>query len=104
MPSIQMRAGVIAALLMLLIVRPASGAEGASTEYIGGYTGFAAGYVPPDPGTYFGGYLYFYSGSTSAVAVNGHAALDVSTDVYFAISQFTRVTTEVGLSSPITPV
>src|SRR5215469_12666167 len=88
----RVRTTAIGAALMLPIILPAWGAEGASTEYIGGYTGFAAGYVPADPGTYFSNYLYFYSGSTSAVAVNGQVALDVSTDVYFEIAQFTWVT------------
>jgi len=37
------------------------GAEGASTEYAGGFTGFAAGYVPTDPGTYLANYLYYYT-------------------------------------------
>ena len=86
------RSTAIGAALTLPIILPAWGAEGASTEYIGGYTGFAAGYVPADPGTYFSNYLYFYSASTSVVPVNGHPALDVSTDVYFEIAQFTWVT------------
>src|SRR5215469_7628928 len=88
----RVRTTAVGAALMLPIILPAWGAEGASTEYIGGYTGFAAGYVPSDPGTYFSNYLYFYSASTSVVPVNGHPALDVSTDVYFEIAQFTWVT------------
>jgi hypothetical protein len=68
------------------------GAEGASTEYVGGFAGFAAGYVPPEPGTYLTNYLYYYNGDTAAVAVNGKVALDVSTNVFFEIAQVTSLT------------
>ncbi len=80
--------------LALLLPVPLSSwaAEGGTTEYLGGFTGFAAGYVPIEPGTYFTNDLYFYSGSTSALAVNGKVALDVSTDVYMEIAQVTLVT------------
>jgi hypothetical protein len=81
-----------AALLMLLPLSGAWAAEGGSTEYIGGFTGFAAGYVPPTAGTYFANDVYFYHGSTSALAVNGRVALDVSTDVAFEIAQLSVVT------------
>jgi hypothetical protein len=87
-----MRAIALVATLLLAVPGSVWAAEGASTEYIGGFTGFAAGYVPTDPGTYFSNYLYFYSASTSVVPVNGQPALDVSTDVYFEIAQFTWVT------------
>jgi hypothetical protein len=75
-------AGRVAATLVLSLPACVWGAEGASTEYVGGFTGFAAGYVPTDPGTYLANYLYYYNGSTAAVAVNGKVALNVSTSVY----------------------
>jgi hypothetical protein len=67
-------------------------AEGASTEYVGGFVGFAAGYVPPEPGTYLTNYLYYYQGDTSTLAVNGKVALDVSTNVLIEIPQVTAIT------------
>ena len=67
-------------------------AEGASTEYVGGFTGFAAGYVPTDPGSYLANYLYYYNGDTAAVAVNGKVALNVSTSVYVEIPEVTYIT------------
>jgi len=82
----------LAATLMLSLPACAWGAEGASTEYVGGFTGFAAGYVPTDPGTYLANYLYYYNGSTAAVAVNGKVALNVSTSVYIEIPQLTYIT------------
>jgi hypothetical protein len=77
---------------MLSLPACAWGAEGASTEYVGGFTGFAAGYVPTDPGTYLANYLYYYNGSTAAVAVNGKVALNVSPSVYIEIPQLTYIT------------
>ena len=50
-----------AATFMLSLPACVWGAEGASTEYAGGFTGFAAGYVPTDPGTYLANYLYYYT-------------------------------------------
>jgi hypothetical protein len=82
----------VAATLVLSLPSCVWGAEGASTEYVGGFTGFAAGYVPTDPGTYLANYLYYYNGSTAAVAVNGKVALNVSTSVYFEIPQITYIT------------
>jgi len=84
--------GRIAATLLLSLPACVWGAEGASTEYVGGFTGFAAGYVPTDPGTYLANYLYYYNGSTAAVAVNGKVALNVSTTVYFEIPEVTYIT------------
>ena len=67
-------------------------AEGGSTEYVGGYSGFAAGYVPPDAGTYFTSELYYYEGGVSRLAANGRIAISVSTDVYFENLQLTQLT------------
>jgi hypothetical protein len=83
----------LAATLVLWLPSCVWGAEGASTEYVGGFTGFAAGYVPTDPGTYLANYLYYYNGSTAAVAGNGKVALEVSTTVYFEIPEVTYITT-----------
>jgi hypothetical protein len=82
---------LVAATLMLSLHACSWGAEGASTEYVGGFTGFAAGYVPTDPGTYLANYLYHYNGSTAAVAVNGKVALNVGTSVYFEIPGVTYI-------------
>ena len=79
-------------LLLLMPAVCAWSAEGGSTEYVGGYSGFAAGYVPPDPGTYFTSELYYYAGGVSRLAANGHIALSVSTDVYFENLQLTQLT------------
>jgi hypothetical protein len=68
------------------------GAEGASTEYVGGFAGFAAGYIPTEAGAYLTNYLYYYNGDTAAVAVNGKVALDVSTNVFFEMAQLTSIT------------
>jgi hypothetical protein len=67
-------------------------AEGGSTEYLGGFTGFAAGYIPPVSGVYFADDVYYYHGSTSALAVNGRVALNVSTDVLFDVAEASWVT------------
>jgi hypothetical protein len=72
-------------------------AEGGSTEYLGGFTGFAAGYVPPQAGTYLTNDLYFYEGRTSALAVNGRIALNVSADIYLDIAQLSVVTQQTFL-------
>jgi hypothetical protein len=77
---------------MLLLPACGLAAEGASTEYVGGFAGFAAGYVPPESGTYLGNYLYYYNGDTAAVAVNGKVALDVSSSAFFEIAQLTSIT------------
>jgi hypothetical protein len=45
-----------------------------------------------DPGAYLANYLYYYDGKTASVAVNGKAALNVSTGVYFEIPQVTYIT------------
>jgi hypothetical protein len=71
------------------------GAEGGSTEYVGGFTGFAAGYLPADPGTYFTSEFYYYDGSVSKLVANGRIALNISTATYFenvALTQLTRYT------------
>jgi len=70
-----------AATLVLSLPVCGWAAEGASTEYVGGFTGFAAGYLPTDPGTYLANYLYYYNGNTASVAVNGKVALNVRTSV-----------------------
>ncbi len=70
----------------------APGAEGGSTEYVGGYTGFAAGYVPPDPGTYLTSEFYYYDGRTRILAAQGKLALEVSTQIYFETIQLTQLT------------
>jgi hypothetical protein len=79
-------------LLLALSSCCASGAEGGSTEYIGGYTGFAAGYVPPDPGTYFTSEAYYYEGGVSRLVANGRIAASISTDIYFENLQLTELT------------
>jgi hypothetical protein len=82
-------------ILAAALALPPTGAwaaEGGSTEYLGGFTGFAAGYVPPAPGVYFANDLYFYDGNISALAVNGKVALNVSTDLVFEVPEFTAVT------------
>ncbi len=70
----------------------ATGAEGGSTEYVGGYTGFAAGYLPPDPGTYLTSEFYYYDGRTHVLAAHGRLALQVSTQTYFETVQLTELT------------
>ena len=55
----------LASLAALCPATAAWAAEGASTEYVGGFVAFADGYVPPDPGTYLTNYLYYYNGDTS---------------------------------------
>jgi hypothetical protein len=81
-------------LAAVLVLSPAVAwsAEGGTTEYLGGFTGFAAGYVPPEAGIYYTDDVYFYSGKTSVLAVNGRLALDVSADVYLNIAQVSVVT------------
>ena len=83
----------LSGLVLTLTAACAWGAEGGSTEYVGGYTGFAAGYLPPDPGTYFTSEFYYYDGSVSRLVANGRIALNISTATYFenlAITQLTR--------------
>jgi hypothetical protein len=79
----------------VLLLAPAAlswGAECGSTEYIGGYTAFAAGYVPADPGTYFTSEFYYYEASISRLAANGHIALSASTDEYIENLELTQLT------------
>jgi hypothetical protein len=73
-------------------VLAARAAEGGSTEYIGGYTGFAAGYVPPGPGSYLTNEFYYYEAGISRLAVHDRLALTVTTDVYFDNLQWSVVT------------
>jgi hypothetical protein len=80
------------ALLLALPAACACGAEGGSTEYIGGFTGFAAGYLPPDPGTYFTSEFYYYDGSISKLVANGRIALSISTATYFENLALTELT------------
>src|SRR6202012_4727259 len=68
------------------------GAEGGTTEYIGGVTGGGPGFFPIETGGGFTNDLYLFTGRTSALAVNGKVALDVSTDVYMEIAQVTVIT------------
>jgi hypothetical protein len=79
-------------VLLLLASVGARAAEGGSTEYLGGYTAFAAGYVPPDPGAYLTSELYYYDASISRVAFHGRLAVTVGTDMYFDTLQWTQVT------------
>ncbi|HUA89549.1 MAG TPA: transporter [Steroidobacteraceae bacterium] len=79
-------------MLGLSLHAPAPAAEGGSTEYVGGYTGFAAGYVPPDPGSYLTSELYYYDGGVSKLAANGRLALQIGTDIYFETVQLTELT------------
>jgi hypothetical protein len=86
---------VVMRLLGSLLLMPAPcvwAAEGGSTEYIGGFAGFAAGYVPPLPGMYFADDVYYYDASISALAVNGKTVLNVSTQVVFNIAELLDVT------------
>ena len=59
-------AGLTFGLALLLVMPVTRAAEGATTEYVGGFAGFAAGYFPADSGTYLQNDLYFYSGGVSA--------------------------------------
>jgi hypothetical protein len=82
-------------LAALLVATPgiaAWGAEGGSTEYIGGFSAFAAGYLPADAGTYFSNDLYFYDGSTSKLTARGRIAFNISTDMYIDTVQLTHMT------------
>ncbi len=79
-------------LLLALPAACAWGAEGGSTEYVGGYTGFAAGYLPQDPGTYFTSEFYYYDGSISRLVANGRIALSISTHTYFENLALTELT------------
>jgi hypothetical protein len=79
-------------VLLLLSSLRVLGAEGGSTEYLGGYTAFAAGYVPPDAGAYLTSALYYYDASISRVAFHGRLAFTVGTDMYFDTLQWTQVT------------
>ena len=84
----------LAGLLLALPGALALGAEGGSTEYVGGFTGFAAGYLPPDPGTYFTSDFYYYDGSVSKLVANGRIALNIRTATYFdnlALTELTRL-------------
>ena len=79
----------------LLLAVPAAcalGAEGGSTEYVGGYTGFAAGYLPQDPGTYFTSEFYYYDGGISRLVANGRIAFSISTHTYFDNLALTELT------------
>ena len=80
------------AVLLALPAAAVLAAEGGSTEYVGGYTGFAAGYLPPDPGTYFTSEFYYYDGGISKLVANGHIALSISTATYFENLGLTELT------------
>jgi len=71
-----------AACVGLLGASGAWAAEGAATEYVGGFMGFAAGYIPEDPGLYLANDLYYYHGSASVAPAGGRVAAEVSTDMY----------------------
>ena len=71
----------LAAWVLAASAIPVWGAEGGTNEYIGGFSAFAAGYLPPDAGTYLSNDLYFYDGSTSKLAVRGRVALNISADM-----------------------
>src|SRR5579863_499638 len=90
--SERLRRGLLGVLLGLPVACT-WGAEGGSTEYVGGFTGFAAGYLPPDPGTYFTSEFYYYDGGVAKLVANGRIALSIRTATYFenlALTQLTR--------------
>jgi hypothetical protein len=97
-PSVPRAGGARSGLFGLLVAAAGAGAwgaEGGSTEYVGGFTGFAAGYLPADPGTYFTSEFYYYDGSVSKLVANGRIAVNISTATYFenlALTQLTRYT------------
>jgi hypothetical protein len=86
------RAALALSGFSLLVPVTARAAEGGSTEYLGGYAAFAAGYFPPDPGAYLSNELYYYEASISRVAFHGRLAFGISTDMFFDTVQWTQVT------------
>jgi hypothetical protein len=56
-------------------------AEGGSGEYVPGFFGFMAGYIPPESGFYFANDVYLYTAEASRVAANGITAPNVEADI-----------------------
>jgi hypothetical protein len=67
-------------------------AEGAQIHYLLGSTGFQAGLVPPESGTYFKNQAYFYDGEIGAVLRGGQLIADAKESEFIDLLYFTRVT------------
>jgi len=67
-------------------------AEGGSGEYLPGFFGFMAGYIPPESGLYLGNYAYYYNAEASRVSAGGKLAAGVETDVAIDVVGLTWVT------------
>jgi hypothetical protein len=85
------RLGTLAFWLLSALASTAVAGEGGSGEYIGGFTDFASGYVPPK-GVYFSLDSYYYHAEASKVAAGGRLAADVDADVWIALPQVTWIT------------
>ena len=83
-----------ASLFVLAIAVPnrALAAEGAQIHYLLGSTGFQAGLVPPEPGTYFKNQAYFYDGEMGVDLRGGQIVLNASDSEFIDLLYFTRVT------------
>ena len=67
-------------------------AEGAQIHYLLGSTGFQAGLVPPEPGTYFKNQAYFYDGEMGVNLRGGQIVVNASDSEFIDLLYFTRVT------------
>src|SRR5271170_4078405 len=68
------------------------GAEGGSGEYLPGYFGFMAGYIPPKTGFYVGNDAYYYNAKATLVPTGTNVSVDVRANVVLDVPSFTWVT------------
>jgi hypothetical protein len=62
--------------------KSADAAEGATSPYLKGFSGFMAGYIPPQPGLFIGNPLYYHlDGTVGASVRNGHVEFGVDASV-----------------------
>jgi len=68
------------ALISLIVAfagSPAAAVETGLSPYLKGFSGFMAGYVPPQPGVYVSDIYYYYHGSAGREVRNGNVELGV---------------------------
>jgi hypothetical protein len=83
---------VFFALLTAGAASPAAAVETGISPYLKGFSGFMAGYVPPESGVYVSDIYYYYHGSAGADVRNGNIELGVDMTLNADVLMGTYVT------------
>ena len=83
---------VLTAAVVAGSVRDGFAVEGGQGHYPLGFAGWQAGFVPPEPGTYFKNYMRFYDGTARAEVRGGQVAVGLDASTFHEILSFTHVT------------